>query len=174
MPITAGRQVAMAMLQPRTSYHQFSVLSDPQVHKAKLHDGSDVAVKVQYLGLEAAVAADLSTLTALGFVAAILFPNSFDFGCDSASLLECMSSLWEGEAILPLTLLRISGSGMADFGNLVGLPSSNFMSNQARLWERHQAGVWKAFGFSSGAPNATDVDFNWPATIIITMRFAVS
>lgn len=40
-----------------------------------------MAVKVQYLGLESAVAADLSTLSVLGAIAAILFPNSFEFGC---------------------------------------------------------------------------------------------
>lgn len=51
-----------------------------QVHKARLKDGRQVAVKVQYLGLESAVAADLSTLSVLGAVAALLFPNSFEFG----------------------------------------------------------------------------------------------
>ena len=57
-----------------------TTISSAQVHKAKLHDGTDVAVKVQYPGLESAVAADLGTLTVLGAVAALLFPNSFDFG----------------------------------------------------------------------------------------------
>jgi len=51
-----------------------------QVHKARLHDGRQVAVKVQYLGLEAAVAADMTTLSALSTLAGWLFPNSFDLG----------------------------------------------------------------------------------------------
>lgn len=51
-----------------------------QVHKARLKDGKQVAVKVQYLGLESAVAADLSTLSLLGAIAALIFPNSFEFG----------------------------------------------------------------------------------------------
>ncbi len=51
-----------------------------QVHKARLHDGRQVAVKVQYLGLEAAVAADMATLSALSTVAAWLFPKSFELG----------------------------------------------------------------------------------------------
>ena len=51
-----------------------------QVHKARLHDGRQVAVKVQYLGLEAAVAADMSTLSALSTAAAWLFPTSFELG----------------------------------------------------------------------------------------------
>lgn len=51
-----------------------------QVHKARLHDGRQVAVKVQYLGLEAAVAADMTTLSALSTLAAWLFPSSFELG----------------------------------------------------------------------------------------------
>ena len=50
------------------------------MHKAKLHDGTDVAVKVQYLGLESAVSADLGTLSVLGAIAALVFPNAFEFG----------------------------------------------------------------------------------------------
>eukprot|EP00884_Botryococcus_braunii_P020717 jgi/Botrbrau1/7329/Bobra.247_3s0024.1 len=52
-----------------------------QVHKARLHDsGAEVAVKIQYLGLETAVYADLATLQVLARVAAWAFPNAFDFG----------------------------------------------------------------------------------------------
>ena len=50
------------------------------MHKARLHDGRHVAVKVQYLGLEAAVAADMTTLSALSTAAAWLFPTSFKLG----------------------------------------------------------------------------------------------
>lgn len=56
------------------------LLFPQQVHKARLHDGRHVAVKVQYLGLEAAVAADMTTLSALSTVAAWLFPTSFKLG----------------------------------------------------------------------------------------------
>ena len=63
-----------------------------QVHKARLKDGRQVAVKVQYLGLESAVAADLSTLNLLGAVAALLFPNSFDFGYVFTCLLAKQSA----------------------------------------------------------------------------------
>ena len=48
-----------------------------QVHKACLHDGRVVAVKVQYLGLEGEVAADMTTLAALSTLAGWLFPDSF-------------------------------------------------------------------------------------------------
>lgn len=57
-----------------------NLLFSQQVHKARLHDGRLVAVKVQYLGLEAAVAADMTTLSALSMAAAWLFPASFKLG----------------------------------------------------------------------------------------------
>lgn len=47
-----------------------------QVHRAVTKDGTSVAVKVQYAGLESAVAADLATMTALASLAAFLFPSS--------------------------------------------------------------------------------------------------
>jgi aarF domain-containing kinase len=47
-----------------------------QVHRAVTRDGTCVAVKVQYAGLESAVAADLATMTALSSLAAFLFPAS--------------------------------------------------------------------------------------------------
>ena len=40
-----------------------------------MHDGTEVAVKVQYAGLQTAVAADLGTFTALSAVAAWLLPD---------------------------------------------------------------------------------------------------
>ncbi|KAI3436647.1 hypothetical protein D9Q98_006063 [Chlorella vulgaris] len=45
-----------------------------QVHKARLHDGTQVAVKVQYPGLQSAVAADLATMLSLSDAAHWLFP----------------------------------------------------------------------------------------------------
>ncbi len=51
------------------------------MHKARLADGREVAVKVQYPGLETAVYADLSTLSVLAAEAARWFPGAFDFGC---------------------------------------------------------------------------------------------
>ena len=50
------------------------------MHKARLFDGREVAVKVQYIGLETAVTADFTTLTVLASAAARWFPNSLDFG----------------------------------------------------------------------------------------------
>ena len=50
------------------------------MHKARLLDGREVAVKVQYVGLETAVTADFTTLSVLAKAAAQWFPNSFDFG----------------------------------------------------------------------------------------------
>jgi len=50
-----------------------------QVHRAHLLDGREVAVKVQYPGLEAAVAADLSTMGVLARAAKWAFPGAFDF-----------------------------------------------------------------------------------------------
>ncbi|CAL8467426.1 g6964 [Coccomyxa elongata] len=51
-----------------------------QVHKARLADGREVAVKVQYVGLETAVNADVTTLSLLAGTAARFFPGAFDFG----------------------------------------------------------------------------------------------
>ncbi|EFN58557.1 hypothetical protein CHLNCDRAFT_140686 [Chlorella variabilis] len=45
-----------------------------QVHKARMHDGAPVAVKVQYPGLESAVAADLATMLILSDAGHWLFP----------------------------------------------------------------------------------------------------
>lgn len=45
-----------------------------QVHKAQLKDGTAVAVKVQYPGLESALRADLFAMTSLATIAAMLFP----------------------------------------------------------------------------------------------------
>lgn len=47
-----------------------------QVHKARLKDGTEVAVKVQYPGLESALNADLFAMSTLAAVAAVLFPAS--------------------------------------------------------------------------------------------------
>ena len=47
-----------------------------QVHHARLQDGREVAVKVQYPGLAAAVAADLATMLSLSEAARWLFPGT--------------------------------------------------------------------------------------------------
>ena len=52
-----------------------------QVHKARLADGREVAVKVQYAGLQTAVTADITTLSVLAAAATRWFPDAFDFGC---------------------------------------------------------------------------------------------
>ncbi len=49
------------------------------MHRAELADGQMVAVKVQFLGLEAAVAADMATLASLASAASALFPRAFNF-----------------------------------------------------------------------------------------------
>ncbi|GIL77243.1 hypothetical protein Vretimale_3082 [Volvox reticuliferus] len=46
-----------------------------QVHKAKLADGREVAVKVQYPGLASSVSADLATMRTLAAAASALFPD---------------------------------------------------------------------------------------------------
>jgi predicted unusual protein kinase regulating ubiquinone biosynthesis (AarF/ABC1/UbiB family) len=43
-----------------------------QVHRAKLLDGTDVVVKVQYPGVDAAIEKDLSSIDKLGFMAAMV------------------------------------------------------------------------------------------------------
>jgi hypothetical protein len=50
-------------------------LVSSQVHKARLLDGRQVAVKVQYPGLRGAANADLTTLSLLSAAAAAMFPN---------------------------------------------------------------------------------------------------
>lgn len=47
-----------------------------QVHRATTKDGMKVAVKVQYPGLESAVAADLTTMIAIASIAYFFFPQS--------------------------------------------------------------------------------------------------
>ena len=46
-----------------------------QVHKARLKDGTQVAVKVQYAGLRAGVAADVATFAGLSRMAAMAMPD---------------------------------------------------------------------------------------------------
>jgi len=45
------------------------------VHRARLLNGEEVAVKVQYAGLESAVAADLATFAGLATIAGLAFPD---------------------------------------------------------------------------------------------------
>jgi predicted unusual protein kinase regulating ubiquinone biosynthesis (AarF/ABC1/UbiB family) len=54
-----------------------------QVHRARTHDGRDVAVKVQYPGVDDAIRADLTTSDLLFRVLSLLFP-----GLDPAPLVE--------------------------------------------------------------------------------------
>ena len=65
----------------RTAFKYFNeqataAASLAQVHRAVTGDGVQVAVKVQYAGLESAVAADLATMTSLASLAAFVFPAS--------------------------------------------------------------------------------------------------
>ena len=51
-----------------------------QVHRARLLDGTEVAVKVQYPGLKWAITADLLTLWVLAKTSDFFFPDAFNFG----------------------------------------------------------------------------------------------
>lgn len=53
----------------------FAVASVGQVHRARLHDGSDVAVKVQHPGIAEAVEADLGNLDRLVVLAKLVNPG---------------------------------------------------------------------------------------------------
>ena len=68
------------------------------MHKACLHDGRVVAVKVQYLGLESEVAADMTTLAALSTLAGWLFPDSFRefWHCAGGAAKDCMPAAFLG------------------------------------------------------------------------------
>ena len=55
------------------------------MHRARLSDGHEVAVKIQYPGLEKAANADLSTLNVLSSAAAAAFPE-FDLSWLSKEL----------------------------------------------------------------------------------------
>ncbi|EIE24434.1 ABC1-domain-containing protein [Coccomyxa subellipsoidea C-169] len=73
-------RAAASLAQARSIPSLCLTSPDAQVHKARLADGREVAVKVQYLGLETAVNADFTTLSLLADAAARFFPDSFDFG----------------------------------------------------------------------------------------------
>eukprot|EP00887_Chlorella_sp_A99_P002809 scaffold6.g2809.t1 len=66
----------LASLQDRVPPRSFDRIRRALVHKARLLDGTNVAVKVQYPRLEFAVAADLATMITLSRLAAFLFPRS--------------------------------------------------------------------------------------------------
>jgi len=63
-----------------------------QVHRAVLHDGREVAVKVQYPGVDVAIEADLKLLERIGLFAGFASPN-----VDRAELLDEVSTLLRGE-----------------------------------------------------------------------------
>jgi predicted unusual protein kinase regulating ubiquinone biosynthesis (AarF/ABC1/UbiB family) len=64
-----------------------------QVHRARLHDGSEVAVKVQHPGIEQAVESDLANVGLLEGVATLLGGRRFD----AASLLEVVRTRFREE-----------------------------------------------------------------------------
>ncbi len=63
-----------------------------QVHRAVLHDGREVAVKVQYPGVDQAIESDLALLDKLGFFAGFASPN-----LDRRALLDEVTALLRGE-----------------------------------------------------------------------------
>ena len=65
----------------------FAAASLGQVHRARLHDGQEVAVKVQYPGIEDAIRCDLRNVALMDRVLTTLFPNQ-DKGVLAAELEE--------------------------------------------------------------------------------------
>lgn len=55
--------------------YYYGNVSRLQVHKARLADGREVAVKIQYPGLRGAANADLTTLSFLSSCASVVFPE---------------------------------------------------------------------------------------------------
>ncbi|MCA9537652.1 MAG: AarF/ABC1/UbiB kinase family protein [Myxococcales bacterium] len=79
-----------------------------QVHHAVLHDGREVAVKVQYPGVAEAIRGDLSTVDALGRVLGLLRP-----GLDAHGFLEELRGLLLGELDY-----RREGADQAEFARI--------------------------------------------------------
>ena len=77
----------MQEAQPFSLCSAASCSCECQVHKAQLLTGEPVAVKIQYAGLESAVAADLATFSGLAAIAGAAFPD-FKLGWVSASHLH--------------------------------------------------------------------------------------
>lgn len=82
-------------------------LNAAQVHHALLRDGQEVAVKVQYAGLESAVAADLATFKGLAAVAGLAFP-AFKLGWVRRS--NCCSNSFDLSRLTPTQSWLIAGS----------------------------------------------------------------
>lgn len=79
-----------------------------QVHRAVLWDGREVAVKVQYLGLETAVSADLACLGALAAAAARLFPAAPDLRWVLAELRSNLAQELDFRRALELCMAPLS------------------------------------------------------------------
>ncbi|MGW6696797.1 ABC1 kinase family protein [Nocardia sp. NPDC055049] len=86
MPFATMRQVIEDDLGPLAqTFAEFgetsiAAASIGQVHRARLHDGRVVAVKVKYPGVERAVHADISNLEFLGKMARTVLPSMADTG----------------------------------------------------------------------------------------------
>ncbi|MFE1592521.1 ABC1 kinase family protein [Nocardia sp. NPDC058705] len=86
MPFATMRQVIEDDLGPLArSFAEFgetsiAAASIGQVHRARLHDGRVVAVKVKYPGVERAVHADISNLEFLGKMGKTMLPSLADTG----------------------------------------------------------------------------------------------
>ncbi len=99
MAFALVRGVIEAELGGRLEDHFASFEPEPlaaasigQVHRARLPDGTAVAVKVQYPGVDAAIRADLRTAGVVGFFAGLSSPN-----LDSDAVLEELTELLERE-----------------------------------------------------------------------------
>lgn len=67
----AGADVVFAEFDQQAT----AAASLAQVHRARLHNGKEVAVKVQYPGLQSAATADLTTLKFLNNITKLMFPE---------------------------------------------------------------------------------------------------
>jgi predicted unusual protein kinase regulating ubiquinone biosynthesis (AarF/ABC1/UbiB family) len=84
-PLHSRREMqGLNLAQPCITRLAVLVPCECKVHKARLLTGEPVAVKIQYAGLESAVAADLATFSGLAALAGAAFPD-FKLGWVGAS-----------------------------------------------------------------------------------------
>jgi predicted unusual protein kinase regulating ubiquinone biosynthesis (AarF/ABC1/UbiB family) len=72
-PVVAGELGPVAQAFAEFEREPFAAASIGQVHRARLHDGREVAVKVQYPGVERAIHADFKNASMLKAMKAIFF-----------------------------------------------------------------------------------------------------
>jgi predicted unusual protein kinase regulating ubiquinone biosynthesis (AarF/ABC1/UbiB family) len=140
----------------------FAAASIGQVHRAR-HDGRDVAVKVQYPGIEDAVASDLRTLRKVGWVASL--GSAMDAGevldelaartleeCDylrEAANQTAFRALWagRGDVHVPEVIAARSTRRVLTTELAAGVPLDAFVARAAQPARDRAAGAifWAAF-----------------------------